>query len=303
MNSSSYNNHILQRIEEATLQKEPCPYIVIEDAFSYDHIKLINEFWPEENIFTPYSDGRNRKIGNPGRFGFYIMGHTADERAKSLDTKKREFWKNFALDTIEPLLLNLFKLFFPAISCRFEDISSLDLETFAVLVNTYESLKVGVHTDPPSFLLTTMIYLDDGYEGAGTSFYKPKSSDFLHPGDVFLDRNQFDLVHTVPYRSGTIISFVNTGQSLHGVESAVIEGRMGRRTINIHLRLTEQGIINLYGKENLERFNYPVSLDKKIMSTLDEWLKIKEFTSVEPTEKQLKPIRDSIIFEPKTTLA
>src|SRR3970282_1660647 len=96
----------------------------------------------------------NRKLGDPGRFGFYVMGHSAAERAKALDAERRVFWKKFARETLKPLACATFVKMFAGVQARFGDVAALDFETFAVLVDANHRLDVGVHTDMPAFVVS-----------------------------------------------------------------------------------------------------------------------------------------------------
>ena len=276
----------------------PTPHLVIDDAFDEASMSNMVRHWPEEDSFTTYSDGHNRRLGDPGRFGFYILGHTARKRAQALDNVRRAFWKGFAGGPVKDMITSLYRRFYPGLKARFGDaLPQLKLETFAVLVNSYQHLDVGVHTDQPAFLFSSIIYVDDRPgEDAGTSLYEPLDRDYRHPGLAFLDREKFRKMKTVPFRSGTVLSLLCTGDSFHGVEKTPISLNNLRRTINIHVSLAPECIVDLYGRENLKGFDYPVTVDASVLETLNNWCRVRNFTSQSVDEAELAPVVKSFLY-------
>lgn len=291
------SSQLLDRIAKTQLEMSPFPHLYLDHLLPSAIMAKVLEHWPADEVFTPYSDARDRKIGDAGRFGFYVMGHTAAERAASLDAECRRFWKEFSQYILKPIAAGAFHRLFAGLQARFNRVDDLDLETFAVLVNSYQCLDVGVHTDMPAFVLSILVYIDEieGLSG-GTSLYEPKDREFCHPGDNFLDRGLFRRSKTFPYRAGSVIAMLCTGNSYHGVEPIKVSDSSHRRTINMHIRLTENGIEQLYGAANLAGFIYPIQVEPYVLEALDHWQQVESFESIAPTAVDMAAVERSFLY-------
>src|SRR5262245_37539756 len=96
-------SEIHERIAHALLEVHPFPHLYLDRLLSDVQLLAIRIHWPREDAFTAYSDGRNRQVGEAGRFGFYVLGNTAANRALTLDPERRAFWKQFAHDAVKPI--------------------------------------------------------------------------------------------------------------------------------------------------------------------------------------------------------
>lgn|SRR5262245_13087606 len=288
---------IRERIARARLDVHPFPHLYLDRLLSDAQLSTIRAHWPRDGVFTAYSDGRNRTVGEAGRFGFYVLGHTAAKRALALDPERRAFWKQFAYDVVKPIAVGVFGKIFGTVKARFPSISELDLETFAVLVNCHKELDVRVHTDPPAFLLSIVLYVDEFADTrGGTSIYRPLEADFKHPGDDWLNRHQFRLDRTLPCRAGSISAMACTSDSYHGVEPTEIDDSHPRRTINIHTRLTSECIERLYGEKNAAGFAYPLNLETHILQSLENWRSMIDLLRIEPTPEEIAVVERSCLY-------
>ena len=73
---------------------DPFPHTINKKIFSKKLWQEINENWPDKKFFETYADGHNRTKKCSGRFGFYIMGYSANNFLKKKGYKNK-FWKNF----------------------------------------------------------------------------------------------------------------------------------------------------------------------------------------------------------------
>ncbi len=74
---------------------DPFPHTINKKIFSKKLWQEINENWPDKKFFETYADGHNRTKKCSGRFGFYIMGYSANNFFKKKGYKNK-FWKNFS---------------------------------------------------------------------------------------------------------------------------------------------------------------------------------------------------------------
>ena len=115
---------------------------------------------------------------------------------------------------------------------------NIQLYSDAKLAYDLTNYSIGPHTDHPSRLLSFIYYMpeDDDKEQYGTSFYVPKDPNFTCPGGPHHHRSLFDSVYTAPYRKNSMIVFLKTANSFHGVDP-IREKRLLRRSIQYVARI------------------------------------------------------------------
>ena len=79
---SSETPRVLQRIGAAELRQFAVPHLVVDDLFSTDLIRAINDFWPDNGAFQPEAPGNYVIQLYPGNF-------------RRIGRYKRTFWKVF----------------------------------------------------------------------------------------------------------------------------------------------------------------------------------------------------------------
>ena len=227
------------------------------------------------------------------------MGSAAAARCSTLDEDTRSFWRDFAAGPARQAVLSLYRRFLPGLRARFGSrLPELELETFAVLVNCYQRLSVGVHADHPAFLFTAMIYLNNGAErSAGTTFYVPKLGDLSHDGLAYLAHQDFRPIKSLPFTDNTLVGFLRTGNSFHGVEPMAIGAPSERATVNLHVRLTESCVERLYGEDVALLFRERKSGHCPwLLPSLDAWRQADWDDATPATEAELRPLLNSFRY-------
>ena len=228
------------------------PSSLNKKIFSKKLWQEINENWPDKKFFETYADGHNRTKKCSGRFGLYIMGYSANNFLKKIGTK-RKFWKNFSNFKLKDNIKKKFFLFLPYFRKRFEEVyDKVELQSFAVLVYTNKQIKVRVHTENPSVLMSGLIYKNNNLDtNSGTTFYK-SIKEKKDSGVKFLNSNNFKIFKTIPFKSNYELCFIKTNNSFHGVEKTFINNNQERCSINWHLRLTDKSIEKYIKLRNLK---------------------------------------------------
>lgn len=283
-------------IAEEVLQRDPFPHLLVPDLLSREQRAAMARHWPQEADFTTYSDGHQRKLGEAGRFGLYIMGSAAGAATDRLTPASLRYWRERGAPLMRDAATALYRRYLPALRLRFgAALPELELETFAVLVNCYRRIEVRVHTDHPSFLYTAMLYLNAGArESAGTSLYTPRQTGFRHEGCGFLERDDFERVRTLPFRDNQLVSFLKTDNSFHGVEPQPLAAATERCTINMHVRLTDACIARLYGTETARCFRERISGRTPVAAdALQRWQTLADLSGTPATEAEMRPLLDS----------
>ena len=208
--------------------------------------------WPNHSAMTPYSDGKDRSLQDAGRFGTYMIGYKATEDLQKLNINSRKVINKFSNEYLKPTIERKLRNYFPLFEARFGPrLRDIELDVFAIMVNAQKEIKVRVHTENPSVLLTGLIYVIDNEEPfPTTALYSCKDPKFIDCGNTFYDFEKFFPIFKPPSMDNSMLTFAKTDQSFHGVEKQSIPKNYFRKTINWHVRLTDLCIKKIYGVDN-----------------------------------------------------
>jgi hypothetical protein len=263
--------NIGEKILKCDITQTPFPHIIIKNILGHSNYREMLNSWPDGSLFTTFGGRHDRVHGDPGRFGFYFMGEHANKHLTNLDVNKRNFWENFGDTVIRPATLMLYEKYLPNIRARFkEKILKLELETTAVMLNSYNRLELGIHSDLPNVLFKGLIYVNNGVTvNAGTKLYEVLDDSLFDIGTSFLDKKDCKLLFSVPFESDNFLSFFKTGNSFHGVDKIKLDHPNQRASINFQTILTPASMEKIYGDgATLDKFkNWSKDLKKEI--TLD----------------------------------
>tara|TARA_X000000950_G_scaffold196918_1_gene236997 strand:- start:7291 stop:8136 length:846 start_codon:yes stop_codon:yes gene_type:complete len=274
---------------------DPFPHTINKKIFSKKLWQEINENWPEKKFFETYADGHNRTKKCSGRFGFYIMGYSANNFFKKKGYKNK-FWKNFSDFELKDNIKKKYFLFLPYFRKRFEEVyDKVELQSFAVLVYTNKQIKVKVHTENPSILMSGLIYKNTNlHTNSGTTLYKAIKEQ-KDSGVKFLNSSNFKIFKTIPFKNNHELCFIKTNNSFHGVEKTFIENNQERCSINWHLRLTDKSIEKIYKIKKFKDFARSKGIhEKKILYQLNK-METEELNFKPATNYEREMIEKSFI--------
>jgi hypothetical protein len=225
---------IFRRLEHAPVAATPFPHLILEDALDPALCRaLIREMPPLATLTKGAAPGSNQRF-------------TLNSSDVLADGGVSEAWKGAVREGLSQAFLDgLLKLFAPHIRREFPDFAGRfgPLETLRavsrqagkppfgcvgldaqIAVNTPalvpETTVRGPHLDHPDKLFVGLLYLRpeaDRSGGADLEFYEPADAAPVYDAKRSLARARVRLVRTVPYRSNTLVLFLNTPRSLHGV--------------------------------------------------------------------------------------
>ena len=274
---------------------DPFPHTINKKIFSKKLWQEINENWPDKKFFETYADGHNRTKKCSGRFGLYIMGYSAKNFLKKIGTKGK-FWKNFSNFKLKDNIKKKFFLFLPYFRKRFEEVyDKVELQSFAVLVYTNKQIKVRVHTENPSVLMSGLIYKNNNLDtNSGTTFYK-SIKEKKYSGVKFLNSSNFKIFKKIPFKNNYELCFIKTNNSFHGVEKTFIKNNQERCSINWHLRLTDKSIEQIYKIKKFKEFARSEGIhEKKILYQLNK-METEELNFKPATNYEREMIEKSFI--------
>jgi hypothetical protein len=90
----------------------------------------------------------------------------------------------------------------------------------AQLIRHRAGYFLGPHSDLYTKLVVLLFYLapDDGLAHLGTSLYRPKEPGFVCPDSKHYPFDDFVKVKTAPYKRNSVLAFMRSDRSFHGLE-------------------------------------------------------------------------------------
>ena len=227
--------HLLSNITPNQVKTDPFPHLVVENVMDdKDCLRLIEEY-PDFNILS-----KGKDIGNNIRFDYRAEDSLQDESVS-------DFWKEFvSLNTSIEFFEKFIELFreqiekeYPFFLDKIGGIESIKsgvhgIDSFQekdVLIDAniafnspvkevLSSVKIA-HLDNPRKLYGGLFYLrhpQDDSVGGNLQVQKLKDGHkvILH-GARLIDDEKLEVVGEVPYKRNTLVLFLNTPKSFHGV--------------------------------------------------------------------------------------
>lgn len=190
----------IYRIMNAPIQSWPFPHIYITDLFE-DYRKFYSALIAPHRRWIPLNKtGRVTANYNAQRF--------IDPDAEAFLSQR---FPQLNLEYFGRMLMNVFGIVKPP---------NDELRDERLLIEDRPGYALGPHTDSPSKVISCLFYLpvDDRSSHLGTSFYVPKAFDFRCKGGPHYPVEKFVRVMTFPYVPNSMLAFVKSDVSFHGVE-------------------------------------------------------------------------------------
>lgn len=102
------------------------------------------------------------------------------------------------------------------------DVADEDFRSEYLLMRDLPGYALGPHTDSPSKVISALLYLPESESNSGTVFYTPKRESFRCPGGPHYPFELFDVHSVMPYQPNTLVAFLKTDKSFHGVPAATV---------------------------------------------------------------------------------
>ncbi len=211
-------SHVVTRIASAEVHDEPTPYFFIENVFPDEFYKYLLSLLPADESYTPIdAAGLTAGSAYPERSIFQFN----DQSLEKLSGLDRPFWNQVALALTSSDFLNVnMQKFAPWLpECRQSAESLPPMFPEALLVRDRAGYKLGPHTDSVDRVLSLLFYLphDRSLVSEGTALYVPVDPGFRCPGGPHHDFDGFTQVKRIPFRPNSLVGFVSTDRSFHGV--------------------------------------------------------------------------------------
>ena len=247
---------VLRNITRADIRRDPYPYVVVEDCLPPEIYDELARTYPDDETILRLSGARDQDV--------IRQNHRYDLRAHRILRNPNSVspaWQDFVRYHVSPEFFREFlNLFGPDIASIYPDAgteagadhagmddgdpvrsgmgSRTDRAGLSIGINTpvkRRSSTRGVHTDAPDELFAMLLYFrrdDDRSRGGDLEICQWKKG----APHLFVDRN-VDTSDTerraiIPYKANTLVIFINSTVSLHGVTPRD-PTPLSRRLVNI----------------------------------------------------------------------
>jgi len=222
--SSGVDLHLLYKVANAPVASYPFPHFFVQDVFPADFYARLQTMLPDrDSTMRPLAEVRRitdrsgEAVSDAYRERYILK--LRDEDLAALPPAQREFWGALRASmgiAFGHMLIDKFK---STIGARFSG-KKVGFHDETLLVQDTVNYKLGPHSDSPRKVITLLFYLppDESQRHLGTSIYAPKARHFRCPGGPHYNREDFDLVWTMPFLPNSLFAFVKTDNSFHGVE-------------------------------------------------------------------------------------
>lgn len=202
--------HFIERLRGAKVDVDPFPHYVLENVFPEDYYRELLRQLPASDVYENLYEVTDLKLDHFRHRDQRDMDHGWTER---LPDEQRSFWTSF----------NQWFLG--------EELSRAVLESFGGETSSAVSVEsqfirhragyfLGPHSDLYTKRVVLLLYLapDNSAEHLGTSLYRPKQAGFSCPNSKHYRFEDFIRVKTAPYRRNSLLAFVRSDVSFHGLE-------------------------------------------------------------------------------------
>lgn len=202
--------HFIGRLRGAKVEADPFPHYVLERVFPDDYYRLMLRHLPSSEVYENLYEVTDLKLDHFRHRDQRDMDRGWTDR---LPIEQRVFW-------------NLFNSWFLS-----EEVAQVVLESFGGVRESAVSVEsqfirhragyfLGPHSDLYTKLVVLLLYLapDNSAEHLGTSLYRPKEAGFSCPDSKHYAFEDFIRVKTAPYRPNSLLAFMRSDISFHGLE-------------------------------------------------------------------------------------
>jgi hypothetical protein len=211
--------HVTERLRTAEVELEPYPHYYLENVFPDDYYQTLLRNLPESTVYQNLFEVTDLKLDH---FRHRDQRDLNEGWTATLPGEIKGFWDSFNEWFLGPDLAHaVMASFATQLQPRFGDEQSWPAVTVeAQLIRHRAGYFLGPHSDLYTKLIVLLLYLapDFGAAHLGTSLYRPKDRSFSCPKSTHYPFADFIRVKTAPYRPNSMLAFVRSDISFHGLE-------------------------------------------------------------------------------------
>ena len=211
--------YVTDRLRAATVLKDPYPYYYIEDVFPDGYYESRLRHLPDSRVYDNLFAVTDLKLDH---FRHRDQRDLNDGWTELLPEDIKSFWVDFnrwfmGLDFARAVL----GTFGEQLRERFGGEPSWpEVSVEAQFIRHRAGYFLGPLSDLYTKMVVLIFYLapDDSFAHLGTSLYRPKDPTFTCPDSKHYPFEDFVKAKTAPYKRNSVLAFLRSDSSFHGLE-------------------------------------------------------------------------------------
>ena len=212
-------SHFIERLRSARVEADPFPHYVLEGVFPEDYYQRLLRHLPGSNVYENLYEVTTLKLDH---FRHRIQRDLTDGWTNALPPELQSFWNPFNEWFLSPQLAEaVLESFAEPLRPRIGEKQSWpEVSVEAQFIRHRAGYFLGPHSDLYTKLVVLLLYLapDNRAESLGTSLYRPKAEGFTCPDSKHYSFEDFIRVKTAPYKPNSLLAFVRSDISFHGLD-------------------------------------------------------------------------------------
>jgi hypothetical protein len=212
-------SHVVARLRASRVVLEPYPHYYLENVFPDDYYRALLGNLPGSSVYQNLFEVTDYKLDH---FRHRDQRDLNEGWTEALPEEIKDFWNRFNEWFLGPDLARaVLDSFADQMRERFGEKESWpEVSVEPQLIRHRAGYFLGPHSDLYTKLVVLLIYLapDESAAHLGTSLYRPKDPGFACPQSLHYPFEDFIRVKTVPYKPNSLLAFLRSDRSFHGVE-------------------------------------------------------------------------------------
>lgn len=212
-------DHFIDRLRTARVDLDPFPHYCLEDVFPDDYYQSLLKHLPSSDVYENLYEVTDLKLDH---FRHRDQRDMNEGWTNSLSPHLKPFWDSFNAWFLSLRLAHAVLESFSSQRASWPEVS-----VESQFIRHRAGYFLGPHSDLYTKLVVLLIYLapDNSAEHLGTSLYRPKDPSFTCPDSKHYGFDDFIRVKTAPYRPNSLLAFMRSDISFHGLEPLSTGGR------------------------------------------------------------------------------
>lgn len=210
--------HVIDRLRTANVSQDPFPHYYLENVFPQDYYESLLSHLPDSSVYDNLFAVTTLKLDH---FRHRDQRDLNEGWTDMLSDNIREFWVEFDQWFRGPELAQaVLRTFSEPMRERFGDESWPEASVEAQFIRHRAGYFLGPHSDLYTKLVVVLFYLapDDSLAHLGTSLYRPKDPTFTCADSKHYSFDDFVNVRTAPYKRNSLMAFMRSDRSFHGLD-------------------------------------------------------------------------------------
>ncbi|HKG45234.1 MAG TPA: hypothetical protein VKB02_00800 [Pyrinomonadaceae bacterium] len=205
-------NHFIQRLQNPTVEVDPYPHFFLEHVFPEDYYDELLRHLPPTDVYDNLYEVTDLKLDH---FRHRNQRDMDAGWTECLPRDLQPFWKSFNEWFLGPEVARAVLDSFGSQRSAWPEVS-----VESQFIRHRAGYFLGPHSDLYTKLVVLLIYLapDNSAEHLGTSLYRPKDPSFSCPNSKHYPFEDFIRVKTAPYKPNSLLAFMRSDISFHGLE-------------------------------------------------------------------------------------